>query len=93
MLIEIRQFLCSFIGGQNRSSVIGFTGGSVESVNGPVCDVRSRVCWSLGVYMCMCVQCHLEVSEFESVFNMTLEEFYRLAEFKRNDVKAKAGLF
>jgi len=24
---------------------------------------------------------------------MTLEEFYRLAEWKRNDVKARAGLF
>jgi len=24
---------------------------------------------------------------------MTLEEFYRLAEWKRNDVKARAGLY
>ena len=47
------------------------------------------------VYVCVCVsvQRYLEVSEFESVFSMTLEEFYRLAEWKRNDVKARAGLF
>ena len=54
----------------------------------------------LSVCLCMypvvwfvCVQRYLEVSEFESVFAMTLEEFYRQAEWKRNDVKARNGLF
>jgi len=33
------------------------------------------------------------MSEFEMVFSMAPEEFYRLAEWKRNDVKSRAGLF
>jgi len=55
------------------------------------------VCLSVCMSLCACpsviIQRYLEVSEFESVFSMTLDDFYRLAEWKRNDVKARAGLF
>ncbi|CAH2299738.1 actin-binding LIM 2 isoform X8 [Pelobates cultripes] len=36
---------------------------------------------------------HLSVEEFHSVFGMTIEEFDRLALWKRNDMKKKALLF
>jgi len=65
-----------------------------------VLTFRQQPCMWLGhsllssiALSCTCVQRYLEMSEFEMVFSMTPEEFYRLAEWKRNDVKSRAGLF
>lgn len=38
-------------------------------------------------------QRHLSPEEFHNVFGMTIEEFDRLALWKRNDLKKKALLF
>jgi hypothetical protein len=39
------------------------------------------------------LQQHLSKEEFEELFHMTQEEFYRLAEWKRNDIKKRIELF
>jgi len=39
------------------------------------------------------VERHLSKEEFESIFHMNRQEFYRLAEWKRNDLKKRVGLF
>jgi hypothetical protein len=39
------------------------------------------------------VERHLSKEEFESIFHMSRLEFYRLAEWKRNDLKKRVGLF
>ncbi len=38
-------------------------------------------------------QVHLSRNEFESIFHMSREPFYRLAEWKRNDLKKRVNLF
>lgn len=38
-------------------------------------------------------QKHLSKDEFESIFHMTHQEFYRLAEWKQNDLKKRVGLY
>jgi hypothetical protein len=43
--------------------------------------------------MFVCQQKHLSLEEFERLFHMSRDEFYRLAEWKRNDLKLKVGLF
>jgi len=40
-----------------------------------------------------CLEQHLCREEFELVFAMSLEQFYRLAEWRRNDLKQRAGLY
>lgn len=39
------------------------------------------------------IERHLAKEEFESIFHMSKEEFYRLAEWKRNDLKRRIDLF
>lgn len=41
----------------------------------------------------VCLQRHLSPEEFQEVFGMSMEEFDRLALWKRNDLKKKALLF
>lgn len=40
-----------------------------------------------------CLKRHLSPEEFQEVFGMSIEEFDRLALWKRNDLKKKALLF
>lgn len=40
-----------------------------------------------------CLKRHLSPEEFQEVFGMNIEEFDRLALWKRNDLKKKALLF
>lgn len=45
---------------------------------------------------CLCIfifKRHLSPEEFQEVFKMSIEEFDRLALWKRNDLKKKALLF
>jgi len=39
------------------------------------------------------MQRHLAPEEFETVFGMQINEFYRLPAWKRNDEKVRVGLY
>lgn len=39
------------------------------------------------------IEQHLTQDEFETVFAMSQEEYYRLPEWKRNDMKTRIGLY
>lgn len=39
------------------------------------------------------IEQHLSQDEFEAVFGMCRDDFYRLAEWKRNDLKSRVGLY
>lgn len=45
------------------------------------------------LWVLVCLQRHLSPEDFQEVFGMSVEEFDRLALWKRNDLKKKALLF
>lgn len=63
---------------------------AARSWSGSAC-CRAAHCSSLGFPIGL--QRHLSPEDFQEVFGMSMEEFDRLALWKRNDLKKKALLF
>lgn len=65
------------------------------------CQTMMIITWSFSVNFCLyfgsaCVlplQRHLSPEDFQQVFGMTLEQFDRLALWKKNELKKAARLF